>query len=272
MDPSLEEVKKYYDDHTINKLKGFVYTNERVERAWLTIVDYGKNPVRILEIGCGIGDISWRMSRWWPDAEIVGLDISSRSIEMATKLFASSKLKFIEGTLDKGKLSGKFDLILLIDVYEHIAISERATLHKTIKELITEEGKVILSFPTPRHLAWLRMHDMSNIQPIDEDIDVITISKFAQEINKEVILYKELSVWHAGDYAHAVLGSRIGWKPESDRIRGGRLPTLREQLKSKLKEKLKKKSTSPNFQIEERLKLINEKLGESWLDQVKNNR
>lgn len=272
MNPSLEEVKKYYDDHTINKLKGFVYTNERVERAWLTVVDYGKNPARILEIGCGVGDISWRMSKRWTDAEIVGLDISNKSVEMATKLFASSKLKFIEGTLEKAKLSGKFDLILLIDVYEHIAISERETLHQAIKELISKEGKIILSFPTPRHLAWLRTNDTSNIQPIDENVDINTISKFAQEINKEVLLYKEISVWHEGDYAHAVLGSRIGWKAASDRITSVRAPTIREQLKSKLKEKFKKKTTSRNSQIEERLKIIHEKLGESWLNQIKNDK
>lgn len=212
MNKSLQEVKTYYNEHVIGKLKGFVEGNQRVELAWLTIEQWSPaNPKRILEIGCGIGDICWRFSRLWSESELVGLDVSPKSLEIAQKLFGSSRLSFIEGPLVKDKLVGKFDLIVLMDVYEHIAAAERPALHQALKELRSEGGRIVLSFPTPRHLAWLRQHQPEEIQPVDEDTNAATIQALAEDTETEVLLYQEVDVWHEGDYAHAVLGKREGW-------------------------------------------------------------
>ena len=234
--PNIEEVKKYYDEHISSKLGGFVNGNERVERAWLTIFEHSIQPDRILEIGCGIGDICWRMSRHWLKANVVGLDVSSKSIEVANQLFGSDKIMFSEGLLAKGKLEGKFDLIVLMDVYEHIAVTDRTVVHDAIKNLLTPNGRVILSFPAPRHLSWLKKKSPEHIQPVDEDITIDTISQLAKDIDKEVLLYKEVSVWHIGDYAHAVLGSRHEWVLESDRPQPTR--GLKYMIKRKIKEKI----------------------------------
>ncbi|MUL37299.1 hypothetical protein BWI75_13360 [Gloeocapsopsis sp. AAB1 = 1H9] len=209
MNISLQEVKTYYDEHTSDKLKNFVAGNARVRKAWLTVEQWApKNPQRILEIGCGIGDTCWRMTRQWLDAEVVGLDISSISLETAQKLFSSSRLSFVQGPLVKGLIASKFDLIVLMDVYEHIQVEDRPQLHQALKDLINDKGRIILSFPTPRHQAWLRKYKPDGLQPIDEDIDVNTILSLASDLDTEVLLYQEVDVWHEGDYAHAVLGKR----------------------------------------------------------------
>ena len=84
----LEKAKTYYDGQIARKLRDFVEGNERVELAWQTIEQWAPpDPRRILEIGCGIGDISWRMTRRWPECEVVGLEISRKSLEIAEKLF-----------------------------------------------------------------------------------------------------------------------------------------------------------------------------------------
>ncbi len=111
---STENIKSYYDEHIIGKIRGFVQENPRVEKAWETILKYAPvNVTRILEIGCGIGDICWRMSQAWPQAQVTGLDISPKSIETARKLFGSNQIAFVEGILSKDTLSGNFDLIVL---------------------------------------------------------------------------------------------------------------------------------------------------------------
>ncbi|MBD1805025.1 class I SAM-dependent methyltransferase [Microcoleus sp. FACHB-SPT15] len=212
MNQSLTEVKTYYDKHVTGKLRGFVEGNQRVERAWLTIEQWApKTPQRILEVGCGIGDICWRMAYRWSAAEVVGLDVSSRSLEIARKLFGSSRLSFVEGPLVKGLLVGKFDLIVLMDVYEHIALEDRPALHEALRELRSDEGAIILAFPTPRHLAWLRQNMPEEIQPVDEDVNIAAIQALAEDISTEVLSYQEVDVWHEGDYAHSVLGNRQGW-------------------------------------------------------------
>jgi len=206
-------VRTYYDTHITAKLRDFVEGNERVERAWLTIDRWAPaNPKRILEVGCGIGHSCWRMTRRWAEAEVVGLDISRRSLEIARKLFNSSRLSFVEGPLVKGKLAGKFDLIVLMDVYEHIAVGDRPALHEALSELLDDGCRTVLSFPTPRHQAWLRQYHPDQIQPVDEDISIDMISALAGDTGTQVLLYQEVGVWHEGDYAHAVVGKYERWR------------------------------------------------------------
>lgn len=208
----LDQAKTFYDAQVARKLRDFVEGNDRVERAWQTIDGWAPaHPRRILEIGCGIGDICWRMTRRWPEAEVVGLDISPKSLEIARKLFGSSRLSFVEGPLVKGRVAGKFDLIMLMDVYEHVVVGDRPGLHEALRELRNGGGRIVLSFPTPRHLAWLRQYHADEIQPVDEDVSIDTVLALARDGGTEVLLYEEVAVWHEGDYAHAVLGKREGW-------------------------------------------------------------
>jgi SAM-dependent methyltransferase len=210
---SSETIQSYYDARVSEKLRGFVEGNARVEWAWSTIEHYAGNlPTRILEIGCGIGDLSWRFSRMWPHSHVVGVDVSRRSLTIARTLFNDPRITFREGPLARGHLDGSFNLIVLVDVYEHIAAGDRRELHGAITDLLAENGRLILAFPTPRHLARLRAHQPDQIQPIDEDITVDVIAQLARDTRTDVLLYKEIGVWHEGDYAHAVLGKCAGWE------------------------------------------------------------
>ena len=212
-EPTTGLIADFYDANVTGKLEGFVDGNPRVERAWDTVERWaGANiPTRVLELGCAIGDICWRMSRLWPEAEIVGLDVSPKSIEIATTLFGSPTLKFVEGTLTSAQFTDKFDLIVMLDVYEHIPRSDRLALHAALRRLLSPSGQIILSFPTPEHLAWLREHHPDQIQPVDEDVSAASILAMASDTGTEVTLYQKVGVWYEGDYAHAVVSQRRPW-------------------------------------------------------------
>jgi len=216
--PLLAEIVSFYDANVSRKLRGFVEGNDRVERAWLTIDCWApSNPCKVCEIGCGIGDICWRMTRKWPEAEVLGIDISPHSLQIANQLFSSSRLSFIQGPLVKGLVSHKCDLIVLMDLYEHIPVEDRAVLHEVLKDLRSDNGRIVLTFPTPHHQAWLRRDHPDELQPVDEDITIDTIRTLARDLESEVLLYEEVGVWHEGDYAHAVLGDRKQWLPTAQK-------------------------------------------------------
>lgn len=203
------DIETYYDAHVKAKLVDFVEGNRRVSLAWKTVREWAvPNPRRILEIGCGIGNISWRMARHWPHAEVIGLDMSPRSIEIAKRLFDSRNLRFVKGTATSDIIKGSCDMIVLMDVYEHIAISHRARLNMLMGAILSEEARIILSFPTPAHIDWLKRNRPEEIQPIDEDIGIDTILSLADDTNCQVLLYKQVDVWREGDYAHAALARR----------------------------------------------------------------
>jgi len=206
------EVKQYYDSTVDGRVSDFINGNPRIEEAWKTVEQWaGDAPRSILEIGCGVGDVCWRMSLCWPDANIVGLDVSPKELETACTLFESEKVTFVEGPLTRNSLQGPFDLIVLMDVYEHILPADRLELHEALEELESDECRVILSFPTPRHQERLRQHEPHLIQPVDEDVSLDVIVRLAHDLDRDLLLYQDGGVWHEGDYAYAVIGRRFGW-------------------------------------------------------------
>src|SRR5437588_12183520 len=127
--PSLNSVRAYYDERVEGKIRDFIHSNPRIEAAVRLVAEWApRTPRRILEIGCGIGATCWRMARAWPKAEVIGIDLSSVSIAVAKTCFRLPNLTYLAGLVHKGLIGGHFDLIVLMDTYEHISLSDRRTL------------------------------------------------------------------------------------------------------------------------------------------------
>ena len=90
-----EDVVSYYDEHVKHKLNDYIKVSPRIEFGWKTIINYSPTqPLHVLEVGCGMGNISSRMHKRWPNANIVGIDISTMSIQIAKKLFEDNNLNW----------------------------------------------------------------------------------------------------------------------------------------------------------------------------------
>jgi 2-polyprenyl-3-methyl-5-hydroxy-6-metoxy-1,4-benzoquinol methylase len=201
-----ENVVSYYDEHVQHKLNDYIKVNPRIEFGWKTITKHAPaNPQRILEVGCGMGNVSSRMRKHWPNAQITGIDISTLSIQVAQKLFADDKLQFKETILTPDTFSNEqFDLIIFMDVYEHIAVNDRPDVHAAIKKLLKNKGRLIITVPTPHNLSWSLKNKPETMQPVDEHISFEVVGKLAADTGTEVILYQLKNVWNVGDYAHVV--------------------------------------------------------------------
>ncbi len=204
--PKLDTVQAYYDERVGGKLRDFTHANPRIEAAIKLIADWAPlYPRRILEIGCGIGATPWRMARAWPQAEVIGTDVSTSSIEIAKTCFQRSNLAYREGLIEQGELKGTFDLIVMMDVYEHIAAVDRKALHVALNSFLSEDSRLVLSFPTPSLQQHIREHFPQDLQPVEEDIDLAEIATLAKETATEVVYYRKTGIWRYGDYAHLVL-------------------------------------------------------------------
>src|ERR1700677_5190169 len=204
--PTLESVQEYHDERVEGKILDFTYPNPRIEAAIQFVAEWAPpNPRRILEIGCGIGATCWRMARTWPQAQVIGADISPISVEVADTCFKLPNLSYKTGLLNEGLLDGKFDLIVMMDVYEHIALEDRASIHAAIRSLLSEEARFVLTFPTPTLQNYIRDRTPSDLQPVDEDVDISDIVRLAVETDTRLLFYREVGIWHYGDYAHLAL-------------------------------------------------------------------
>ncbi|HEY2387456.1 MAG TPA: methyltransferase domain-containing protein [Candidatus Binatia bacterium] len=80
------------------------------------------DPRTIAEIGCGAGAILDELSHkdYFSRARFAGYDISQDAIELARQR-TSGNLRFVHGDLLSETNADHFDLLLVIDVFEHVA-------------------------------------------------------------------------------------------------------------------------------------------------------
>ncbi len=54
-------------------------------------------PARILDLACGTGDLTFELARRFPDAEIVGVDLTPAMLDIARRKNGSTRISFVEG-------------------------------------------------------------------------------------------------------------------------------------------------------------------------------
>ena len=198
-------VLEFYDEQIVNKVADFVDGNRRVDAAWRTIQQWAPASLRcIAEIGCGLGAMTYRMASRWPEARVCGTDISPRSIEFATKLFQLPNLSYANGRVEALGLERQCDLVVLVDVYEHIAREDRTVFLGAIAPLLNGTSRLILTFPTPAYQRMLRRDFPDKLQPVDEDVDLQSLRDVADVTATRLVFFQEHDIWLTGDYAHAV--------------------------------------------------------------------
>lgn len=204
--PESQDLKAYYNDHNIRVLiHDYVYGNRRFEMAINRIVDSVPCSIRrILDIGCGIGYSSWLMKKAFPKARILGIDISDESIAAARGLFQFNGIHFERTDLLSFRPDSIFDLIVMIDVYEHIPKNLRESIHEKLRNLIADNGWLIVTTPTVEHQAYLRELHPERLQIIDEDVSIYNLIELAEALRMEVLFLDRVAVWHRYDYQHLV--------------------------------------------------------------------
>jgi cyclopropane fatty-acyl-phospholipid synthase-like methyltransferase len=94
---------------------------------------------RILEIGCGPGTIAGYL----PDSEYVGLDVSSRYIEMARKRFP--RAQFVCQRVSQFSLAKQqsFDAVLALGIVHHLDDQEAGQLFQIAYDALKSGGKLV---------------------------------------------------------------------------------------------------------------------------------
>jgi len=96
----------------------------------------------VLDIGCGEGGVLTPFERAGYDC--TGLEYSPDRLEFA-RAKGSSNIKFINGNIEEFSGEDRFDVILMLDVIEHL--SNKSAALDNIKGLLLPAGMVVISFP-----------------------------------------------------------------------------------------------------------------------------
>jgi 2-polyprenyl-3-methyl-5-hydroxy-6-metoxy-1,4-benzoquinol methylase len=148
---------KYLDEHLGGPTSRVVrFTNllcPRIEQYCGSL----KNK-RVLDFGCGTGATTVALAQFCD--QVVAFDISKESIEICKRRVSEHRLQskiqfYVADDLDEVKDSmGKFDLILMEDMIEHIPLSKkdlRKRLIQTLFNMLNESGYIYIN-DTPNRL------------------------------------------------------------------------------------------------------------------------
>lgn len=236
----MQESLEFYNNF-VNRLVGdYLNRNRRVETAIVELASFiPVNTSSILDIGCGLGWSSHEFAIHFPQAIVHGIDLSPTLISTARDLFDASNLEFSVFDITKDLPKRKYDVVVMIDVYEHIPIVARKVFHRGLIKVLSRNSRLILACPTKHLQEWLKDNKPEGLQPVDEDIDADVILNIAKDIGGELTHLSYRSIWHSNDYLYAVIESDIKYGLSLDQamykaISLESMPSRIERLRKKL--------------------------------------
>jgi tRNA (cmo5U34)-methyltransferase len=107
-------------------------------------------PKRILDLGCGTGNLTEQILKYYPEAEIDALDISEDILKESQKRFSNKpNVRYIQADFRQMHLPpGSYDLVLSSIAIHHIQDPDKTILYHEIFQSLTANGLFIFADQT----------------------------------------------------------------------------------------------------------------------------
>ena len=135
--------------------------NETVIRQEL-INTVQEQPQRILDLGCGTGSTTLMLQQAFPQAEVVGLDLSPYMLVVADNKAQQAELniQFLQGSAERTEFSDRsFDLITASLLFHEIPSLIATTILQESYRLLKTGGEIAIldgNQPLLRYTGWLK--------------------------------------------------------------------------------------------------------------------
>ena len=206
---STDEIANFYDVFNARLRRDFIQGNKRVSAAITRVCQaIDADTKSILDIGCGCGQLAWEYAKRHPNIEVHGLDISPVNIETAQRLFKLPNLSYGVSDLSVAPTT-KYDLIAMIDMYEHVPKHIWGQFNRNISACMSEKAKIVLTTPTPLKQEYLKNNDPDELQIVDETVELNDLLKLAEDTGTKPVLFEWVEIWNRYDYTHFVSSSNL---------------------------------------------------------------
>ena len=138
-----------YEDNTINSANPLARFAHRSRYGFSLSMIEGRNNINLLDFGCGDGTFLSNASNKENTNTYVGFEPYMESIIKEKNIKIYSNWNDIKNVVIK---NGKFDVVTCFEVMEHFSEERQKTALENIKEILKEDGNLIISVPIEKGL------------------------------------------------------------------------------------------------------------------------
>ncbi len=127
------------------KLTGFdtsYFPTAKIKTLARLFPEFGRQPIKILDYGCGTGSLYPPIKKFFPQAIYQGTDLSDKMVQEAQAL--NNGADVFHAMKSQQWRQGAYDIILAANVFHHIPHTEHVSILKELRSLLTRQGKFIL--------------------------------------------------------------------------------------------------------------------------------
>jgi 2-polyprenyl-3-methyl-5-hydroxy-6-metoxy-1,4-benzoquinol methylase len=190
INPQPKQNRRFY------KLYGVMHVGERLRFLHVVklINQEIQSPSEILDAGAGNGNYAFYLRKIFPKAKITAIDISRKktaNVSNIAHLLNLRDILFAQKTLTNLKEKEKYDLVVCIDVLEHIKNDILAI--KNIRDSLKSGGSLILHVPKDRKLVYRHFERFKEFSIEDHAREEYRIEQIADKIKHSGLRIKKFS-------------------------------------------------------------------------------
>jgi 2-polyprenyl-3-methyl-5-hydroxy-6-metoxy-1,4-benzoquinol methylase len=198
-----------YYDHVFERGRGVQWFWHYYRYA-AVVANLPKTGNSILDLGCGPGTFLGNYAGGYRRA--LGVDLARAQIEYAIRKYANDRVQF--NATDAIGFTGKekFDVVVSIEVIEHLPLAETHSFLRIVFELLSPGGMLVLATPNYSSLWPFIERYVSKIGPVDyvrQHINRFTLPRLERELtNAGFVVENKRTIFIASPFL-AFVSSRL---------------------------------------------------------------
>jgi trans-aconitate 2-methyltransferase len=199
---------EFYDNFISSQVKSGI--NDRIAGLYERMCRLGLDTnSTVLEIGCGIGTLTYLLLKKIKSGKVEGIDISPKSIEFAQQHLKAANLSLTAADIPQFEPQSKqFDRITLFDVLEHIPLEQHAAVFQRISKWMRDDSLLLINIPNPGYILYDQKNNPAALQETDQPVFLAPLTAAFATASLDIVQMETYSVWVKDDYQFMVVRKR----------------------------------------------------------------
>ena len=208
-----DEVRAYYDQFSTYQSWSGINDRHASIRRWLR--KFGmKSGDSVLEVGCGVGQITLLMAEMVGRGHITAVDISPENIRLASdRLKSRTNIEWMVTDMMEISFQNSYDWVVFPDVLEHIPVESHRMVFQTVAAALKPGGKVFIHIPHPKYQDHIRAHEPEKLQIIDQSLSAADLVKSAESAGLSLEYFESYALYREPADYQAILLTKHGDVP-----------------------------------------------------------